>query len=65
MLSLFQIPPTSVAVKVEFNANSVGSSDVIPVDNSETELNWEVFYGVPEITENIIDDLLSNPLVCT
>lgn len=61
---LLQEPPKNIAIKVDFKGNNIGGSEIITSERSEVEVNWEVFYEVPNITENVVDDLIAHPFVC-
>ncbi|XP_046663716.1 uncharacterized protein LOC124356638 isoform X2 [Homalodisca vitripennis] len=57
------IPPKNIIVKVDFNGNNVGTSPTVSSDDKDVQMNWEVLYQIPQLTETDIDSLIAHPLL--
>uniref|UniRef100_A0A1B6GW01 Tetratricopeptide repeat protein 18 n=1 Tax=Cuerna arida TaxID=1464854 RepID=A0A1B6GW01_9HEMI len=57
------IPPKNIIVKVDFNGNNVGTSPTTSIEDSDVQMNWEVLYQIPQLTESDIDSLIAHPLL--
>lgn len=61
---MFQTVPRNIIIKLDFCGKNLSSSQVIALESSETKVQWEYFYDLSDISENLMKDFAANPFVC-